>query len=68
MNEAVRVHACDRNDSQENVITNTYNPENGIAYYFTKHGNQIHNQMATKSTSNQNFVLTSSVIHVIMIQ
>ena len=44
VDEVVKVHAKDRNEPQVNVITDTYNPTSGIAYYFTKHGNQIRQQ------------------------
>ena len=41
LDQVVKVHTLDRTEQQEQVIPHSYNPENGVAYYFTPHGNQI---------------------------
>ena len=35
------VHSNDRTEPQEQIMPGTYNPENGIAYYFTPNGCQV---------------------------
>ena len=46
VDQVVKVHAHDRCEPKQHVITDSYNPETGVAYYFTPHGNQIHRHPA----------------------
>ena len=39
-----KVHANDRAELLEHVESGIYNPESGVAYYFTPHGSQVHKQ------------------------
>ena len=40
----VKVHEHDKCEPKQDVITDSYNPETGVAYNFTPHGNQVHKQ------------------------
>ena len=44
VNRAAQIHLKDRKLQEPVVINNSYNPEKGVAYYFTPHGNQIRKQ------------------------
>ena len=39
--EVKNLHSKERKDPVPSIIPGTYNPQNGAAYYFTPHGNQI---------------------------
>lgn len=42
VDQVAKVHAHDRYEPKQYVITDSYNPETGVAYYFTPHGIQVH--------------------------
>ena len=44
VDQVTKTHVIDHTTQEPCAIPNSYNPENGTAYYFTPHGNQIHNQ------------------------
>ena len=44
LHEVTRVHSNDAAVLPHNEALRAYNPEEGIAYYFTEHGGQIHRQ------------------------
>ena len=39
-----KVHVNDRAELLEHVESGIYNPESGVAYYFTPHGSRVHKQ------------------------
>ena len=55
----VNTHSSDRELQPVSIIHESYNPESGVAYYFTPHGNQIRKQpkytidQATKNYDDQ---------------
>ena len=44
VHQAIEKHNKDKTLQQLHEIPNSYNPEKGITYYFTPHGNQVRKQ------------------------
>ena len=44
VDKVLQTHLHDHKTQEPSVIPNSYNPENGTAYYFTPHGNQLRKQ------------------------
>ena len=44
VDQTVETHNKDKSVQEPQEIPNSYNPEKGVAYYFTPHGNQIRKQ------------------------